>query len=377
MIPFNKPNTSPNAIKYLTDSISSNKTSGDGKYTNLCVNFLNKKFQTQSCLITHSCTASLEIAAILLDAKIGDEIIIPSYTFVSTANAFVLRGLKPVFVDIRDDNCNIDENEIEKAITKKTRAIVVVHYGGVACDMDRIMQIAKKYNLHVIEDSAQSYDSYFKNKHLGTIGDIGCFSFHETKNIISGEGGAFITNNEKFSDRAHIIREKGTNRTKFYKGLVDKYSWIDIGSSYLPSDLISAYLYSNLEIDQLILKTRINIWNFYFESFKKFQNSELIKLPTINDYATNNAHLFYIRFKNESIRDNFINFMKENKILTPFHYLPLHSSISGKKYGRSIGDFKNTNNISQTIVRLPLFFDLHKKDQEKVIDNASTFLKKL
>lgn len=376
-IPFNKPNFDPKALIYMNDAVASGHISGDGKYTALCNNFIKEKLSVKTCLITHSCTASLEISALLMDAKIGDEVIMPSYTFVSTANAFVLRGLLPVFVDIRFDNCNIDENLIEMAITKKTKAIVVVHYAGVACEMDKIMAIAKKHNLLVIEDSAQAFDAKYKNRYLGTIGDIGCFSFHETKNIISGEGGAIVTNCEDSADRAHIIREKGTNRTKFFKGLVDKYSWVDVGSSYLPSDLISAFLYSNLEICDKIKQKRIAIWQKYFNAFLPYFLQEKIFLPTIEEHYQHNAHLFYLRFKSEEIRDNFINHMKENGILTPFHYIALHSSVAGKKFSRFVGSMQVTNEVAKTLVRLPLFYDLSDFEQNLVIEKAENFIKKL
>jgi len=373
-IPFNKPNFDINALAYIKDVIDIGHTSGDGKYTALCSNFIKKKFAIKSCLITHSCTASLEMSAFMLNAKQGDEIIMPSYSFVSTANAFVLRGLTPVFIDIRSDNCNIDESLFESAITKKTKAIVVVHYGGIACEMDKIIAIAKKYNLLVIEDSAQAFDSKYKNKYLGTIGDIGCFSFHETKNIISGEGGAFLTNNEDFIDRAHIIREKGTDRTKFLKGLVDKYSWVEAGSSYLPSDLISAFLFSNLEISEKIKQRRMEIWSKYYKIFEPFMLKEKIKLPSITEDCQHNAHLFYLRFKNESTRDSFIYHMKENGILTPFHYVALHSSKAGKKYSRAYGSMKNTDEVSKTLVRLPIFYNLQDFEQDIIIDKTIKFL---
>jgi len=376
-IPFNKPNFDPKALSYINDAVASGHVSGDGKYTALCNNFIKEKLAVKTCLITHSCTASLEMSALLIDAKIGDEVIMPSYTFVSTANAFVLRGLVPVFVDIRLDNCNIDENLIEKAITNKTKAIVVVHYAGVACEMDKIMALAKKYNLLVIEDSAQAFDAKYRGQYLGTIGDVGCFSFHETKNIISGEGGAIITNNEEFADRAHIIREKGTNRTKFFKGLVDKYSWVDQGSSYLPSDLISAFLYSNLEICDKIKQKRLAIWQKYFEAFSPYFIQEKLQLPIIQEYCQHNGHLFYLRFKSEEIRDNFINHMKENGILTPFHYIALHNSIAGKKYGRFVGSMNNTIEVSSTLVRLPIYYDLSETEQNLVIEIAENFIKKL
>ncbi|MFT4967485.1 MAG: dTDP-4-amino-4,6-dideoxygalactose transaminase [Candidatus Deianiraeaceae bacterium] len=374
-IPFNKSNHSENTIRYITEAFQSGHTSGDGKFTKLCNNFLESKTGAKSALITHSCTAALEMSAIMLNANIDDEVIMPSYTFVSTANAFVLRGLVPVFVDIRQDSCNIDEQLIEQEITPKTKAIVPVHYAGVACEMDTILRIAKKYNLMVIEDAAQAYGSYYKGKHLGSIGEFGTLSFHETKNIISGEGGALLINNEKFIDRSHIIREKGTNRTQFCKGQVDKYTWVDVGSSYLPSDVISAYLYSNLEIDDVIQKRRLEIWQRYYDALKQFEGK--ITLPFINDYATNNAHMFYIRFCKPQYRDDFILFMKEKGIMTPFHYIPLHSSPAGVKYGRVSGEMTNTNVASQTLVRLPLYFNLKNEEVEYIISCIYNFLQSI
>ena len=270
----------------------------------------------------------------------------------------------------------MDEKLIEAAISKKTRAIVPVHYAGVACDMDEIEKTAKKYNLTIIEDAAQAYGSYYKNKHLGTIGSLGTFSFHETKNIISGEGGALIINDERFIERARIIREKGTNRDRFFKGQVDKYTWVDLGSSYLPSDIISAYLYSNLEIEDFLQDRRIKIWNSYNSAFSEFEKMGKIKLPFINDFATNNAHMFYIRFNEANIRDNFIKYMRENKIMTPFHYIPLHSSEGGMKFGKVAISMKNTDKISETLVRLPLFYNLSEIDVEYIVSRVVEFLKK-
>lgn len=376
-IPFNRSNFNQLTLDSIENALTIGHTSGDGKYTKLCNEFLKNKIGVKSSLITHSCTAALEISAILSNFEIGDEVIMPSYTFVSTANAFVLRGAKPVFVDIRDDNCNIDENLIVNAINSKTKAICVVHYAGVACDMDKVMEIAKKYNLIVIEDAAQAYNSYYKGRHLGSIGDCGCFSFHETKNVISGEGGAFVTNDEDFMDRAHIIREKGTNRTKFFNGQVDKYTWIDVGSSYLPSDIISAYLYSNLEIEKKIQEKRLDIWNSYFKAFSDFEKQGKIRLPYVNDFATNNAHMFYIRFNEKVIRDQFISHMSVSGVLTSFHYIPLHSSPAGVKFCRSNGDMSNTDKISSTLVRLPIFYDLKNLELEYIIEKAIDFLKKI
>jgi dTDP-4-amino-4,6-dideoxygalactose transaminase len=374
-IPFNRSNYSDNSLEYISNSIKSGHTSGDGQYTELCSSLIKNFINCKSVLITHSCTAALEMSAILLDAKIGDEVIMPSYTFVSTANAFVLRGLKPVFLDVRSDNCNINEKLIESAITKRTKAIVVVHYAGVACEMDTINDIAKKNNIKVFEDAAQAYGSYYKGRNLGSIGELSSISFHETKNIISGEGGALLINCENLIERSHIIREKGTNRTKFLNGQVDKYTWVDIGSSYLPSEIISAYLYSNLKIQNEIQGKRMKIWNLYYEALKNFQDK--IVLPFINDYATNNGHMFYIRFSSKEIRNKFIFFMKENGIMTPFHYIPLHSSPAGIKYGRFVGDMKNTDYISDTLVRLPIFYNLEDNDLNFIIENIIKFIKKI
>lgn len=373
---FNKSNYQDKTIGYFKKALETGHTSGDGLYTKLCSDFIEKKTLSSKVLITHSCTAALEISALLLDAEAGDEVIMPSFTFVSTANAFVLRGLKPVFVDVRDDNCNIDEELIEQSITPKTRAIVVMHYSGVACNMDVILDIAKRHNLMVIEDAAQAYNSYYKGKHLGSLGDLGTFSFHETKNIISGEGGALLINRTDLIDRSHIIREKGTNRRSFLDGLTDKYTWVDVGSSYLPSDLISAYLYSNLEIADDIHKRRVQIWDTYYKAFKYFADGGYIKLPFINEFATNNGHIFYIRFKAKEIRDAFIKHMKDSQILTPFHYVPLHSSPAGLKFGRVATEMSNTEVISETLVRLPIFYTLSNNELDYIIEKALEFLKK-
>ena len=310
--------------------------------------------------------------AILLDLKQGDEIIMPSYTFVSTANAFVLRGAVPVFVDIRPDTLNIDENLIEQAITEKTKAICCVHYAGVACEMDKILDIAKRHNLYVIEDAAQALGSFYKGKPLGTIGDMGCFSFHETKNVISGEGGAIIINNEKFIERAEIIREKGTNRSKFFRGQVDKYTWVDIGSSYLPSDLIAAYLYSQLINMDKINKKRLSIWQKYDEFFKQYDKK--IRRPIIYEECKQNAHMYYILFKDLKTRTKFIDYMKKNEIITPFHYIPLHSSPAGQKYCKAYGNLDITNKISDTLVRLPMFYELEDIQIDYILTKVKIFM---
>lgn len=373
MIHFNKPFLIENEFRYIEDAINNQCIlRGDGVYTKKCHSLLEEKLGCKKALLTHSCTAALEMAAILLDLKPGDEVIMPSYTFVSTANAFVLRGAVPVFVDIRPDTLNIDENLIEDAITPKTKAICCVHYAGVACEMDKILDIAHRYNLYVVEDAAQALGSFYKGKPLGTIGDMGCFSFHETKNVISGEGGAIIINNEKFIERAEIIREKGTNRSKFFRGQVDKYTWVDIGSSYLPSDMIAAFLYSQLENMDKINQKRIDIWNEYHEFFKQFE--DVIKRPYCPEYCQHNAHMYYLLFKDLETRTMFIDYMKQNDVSTVFHYIPLHSSPAGQKYCRTYGKMDVTNEISDTLVRLPMFYELDDESLKYIINSAKSFI---
>lgn len=373
MINFNVPVYTKQTIDYITDSLESGHSSGDGKYTKLCHKWFEDKLRCRQALLVHSGTAALELAAILADLKPGDEVIMPSYTFCSTANAFVLQGAVPVFVDIRPDTMNIDETKIEAAITDKTRAICCVHYAGVACEMDTIMDIAKRHNLLVIEDAAQAFDSYYKGKPLGTIGDMGCFSFHETKNVMSGEGGLFVTNDDKLAERAEIVREKGTNRSKFFRGQVDKYTWVDKGSSYLPSDIIGAYLYSILEIADQIQTKRKQIWSKYYAAFAPLEQQGKIRRPIIPSDATNNAHMFYLLFNDLATRTDFISYLKENGIYASFHYIPLHSSPAGKKFCKTPNNLPITDKISETLVRLPLYFDLTDDDLNKVIDVATNF----
>ena len=356
MIPFNKPFLIDKEFEYIQDAINQGVLRGDGIYTKKCHKFLEEKLNCEKALLTHSCTAALEMAAILLDIKPGDEIIMPSYTFVSTANAFVLRGGVPVFVDIREDTLNINENLIENAITEKTKAICVVHYAGVSCEMDKILEIAKKYKLPVVEDAAQALGSFYKEKPLGTIGDLGCFSFHETKNVISGEGGALIINDPKYIERAEIIREKGTNRSQFFRGEVDKYTWVDIGSSFLPSDMVAAYLFSQLENMDKINKKRMEIWQNYNEFFSRYDGK--IRRPYIPNNCKHNAHMYYILFKNLAERTQFIDYMKSNGINPVFHYIPLHSSPAGIKYGRVSGDMAVTDRVADTLVRMPMYYTL-------------------
>lgn len=374
MIYFNEPPYIGTELTYMQEAIESKKICGDGQFTKKCNTWIEGKFNAHKALLTTSGTSALEMAAILCDIRQGDEVIMPSYTFVSTALAFVMRGAYVKFVDIRPDTMNLDENLIESAITDKTKAIVPVHYAGVSCEMDKINEVAKAHNLLVVEDAAQGVMSTYKGKFLGTLSDFGCYSFHETKNYSMGEGGALIVNRPGFPERAEIIREKGTNRSKFFRGQVDKYTWVDCGSSYLPSDMNAAYLWAQLEQADNINNFRMAIWNRYFEAFKKYADSEKIELPFVPAHCTHNAHMFYIKLPNLEIRTNFINYMKENDILTCFHYIPLHSSPAGKKYGEFCGADKYTTNESERLVRLPIYYNMRPEDQMRVIESASRFL---
>lgn len=374
MINFNVPPFLGIELDYVKKAIVENrKICGDGPFTHKCSEILEGKFNAKEVLLTTSCTHALEMAAILADIKDGDEVILPSYTFVSTADAFVMRGAKIVFVDIRPDTMNINENLIEAAITEKTKAIVPVHYAGVACEMDKIMEIASKYNLIVIEDAAQGVMSTYKGKSLGTIGHFGCYSFHETKNYSMGEGGAIVINDNKYTERAEIIREKGTNRSKFFRGQVDKYTWVDLGSSYLPSDINAAYLYGQLENMEKINENRLDSWNTYYNELKVLQEDGNIELPYIPKECTHNAHMFYMKLKNVEERTEFIKYLKENGILAVFHYIPLHSSPAGKKYGKFFGEEKYTIKESERLVRLPLYYHLSKEDLTYIIDKVKEF----
>ena len=375
-INFNKPYIAHDEINAITDAIKGEKISGDGKYTKLCNEWFQNRLNRKT-LLTHSCTAALEMAAILLDAPLGSEVIMPSYTFVSTANAFVLRGLKPVFVDIRPDTLNLDEKLIEDAITDKTVAIAPVHYAGVGCEMDTILKIAQKHNLKVIEDAAQGVMSKYKGKPLGTIGDLGTYSFHETKNIVSGEGGALIINDKEYEDRSEIIREKGTNRSRFFRGQVDKYTWVDIGSSYLPSDIIAAFLYSQLQKADEITQKRISIWNKYNEFFKQYEQKGLLRCPIIPEECEHNAHMFYVLFNDLETRTQYISALKEHGITSVFHYIPLHSAPMGEKYCRYVGDMKVTNKVSDTLLRLPMYYELEDDDLNYIFELTRYFMDKL
>lgn len=366
MIVFNEPPYVGKEVEYIKDAIANNKICGDGSYTKKCNNWIEEKTGTKKALLTTSCTHATEMAALLTEIKPGDEVIMPSFTFVSTADAFVLRGAKVVFVDIRPDTMNIDEKLIEAAITDKTKAIVPVHYAGVACEMDTIMDIAKKYNLYVIEDAAQGVMSTYKGRALGTIGDYGCFSFHETKNYSMGEGGALLINDESNIELAEIIREKGTNRSKFFRGQIDKYTWVEAGSSYLPSDINAAYLWAQLEMAEEINNHRLNLWNIYYNKLECLANEGFIELPYIPAVCQHNAHMFYIKSKDLEERTALINYLKEKGVLAVFHYIPLHSAPAGKKYGRFSGVDVYTTKESDRLVRLPMFYNLQPHQVEQI-----------
>ncbi|MBF0225756.1 MAG: dTDP-4-amino-4,6-dideoxygalactose transaminase [Desulfobacterales bacterium] len=372
-IPFNKPFIAGKELYYIARAVFESHLSGDGTFSKLCHRWFEDRLKCKRAFLTHSCTAALEMAAILSDIQSGDEIIMPSFTFVSTANAFVLRGGIPVFIDIRKDTLNIDESLIEEAITPKTKAIVPVHYAGISCDMDKILDIADRYNLIVIEDAAQSLLSTYNGKYLGTIGHLGCLSFHETKNIISGEGGALLVNDKKFIERAEIIREKGTNRNKFFRGEVDKYTWVDIGSSYLPSELVGAFLYGQLEQSEKIISARCNVFSLYYDMLKPLEDRGFIRLPFIENMCICNGHIFYIITSSLEERTSLIKYLKDREIITVFHYVPLHSSPAGKKYGRVNGSMDNTNDLSERVLRLPMYYEMTKEDVEIVVKAINDF----
>lgn len=371
MIPFNKPHLTGKETHYIYDAVNTGKLSGNGKYTKMCQDYFQATFGFGKCLLTTSCTDALEMAALLLNIKEGDEVIMPSYTFVSTSNAFVLRGAKIIFADSREDHPGIDEDKIEELITSKTKAIVPVHYAGVACDMDKIMDLAAKYDLYVVEDAAQAIDSYYTGRDgvkraLGSIGHLAAFSFHETKNIISGEGGMLVVNEEKFKERAEIIWEKGTNRSAFFRGEVDKYGWVDVGSSFLPSEIIAAFLWAQLEELQKIQKRRIEIWNEYNRSLKEWAEKNKIGLPKLPEFATNNAHMFYLICNTPDQRKVIIKSLKENKIQAVFHYLSLHKSNFYKdKFDGGV--LPQSDRYSEVLVRLPFFTSMDSDQLQKII----------
>ncbi|MBW2173152.1 MAG: dTDP-4-amino-4,6-dideoxygalactose transaminase [Deltaproteobacteria bacterium] len=376
-IPFNKPFIAGKELHYIAQAVMvESHLSGDGPFTRRCHEWLEDKLGCSRAFLTHSCTGALEMAAILCDIQPGDEVIMPSFTFVSTANAFVLRGAIPVFVDIRSDTLTLDERKIESAITPRTRTIVPVHYAGIPCAMEKIMEIADSRGLWVVEDAAQALLSTHKERFLGTIGHLGCLSFHETKNIISGEGGALLVNDSRFVERAEIVREKGTNRGPFFRGEVDKYTWVDIGSSFLPSEMVGAFLYAQLEQAERIIASRRRIFDLYYRSLHSLEEEGLIRLPSVENDSVCNGHLFYIITRSLEERTRLIQHLKEEGILAVFHYVPLHSSPAGMKYGRASGDMRVTDDISNRLLRLPLYYEMREEDLDRVVASVKKFYSK-
>ena len=373
MINFNVPPYTGKEMEYIKQAVENQKICGDGPFTKKCNEWIEKKTGTAKCLLTPSCTQATELAALLADIKEGDEIIMPAYTFVSTADAFVLRGAKPVFVDIRPDTMNIDETKIEAAITDRTRAIVPVHYAGVACEMDTIMDIANRHHLFVIEDAAQGIMASYKGKALGAIGDFGCYSFHETKNLSMGEGGAILIKDAKYIEDAEIIREKGTNRSKYFRGQIDKYTWVNYGSSYLPSDMNAAYLWAQLELAQKITDVRLARWNQYNELLQPLKQRGILELPTVPEGCIHNAHMYYIKTKNIEERTRLIDFLKENGILAVFHYIPLHTAPAGIRFGEFRGEDVYTTKESERLLRLPMFYTLTEAEVEYIVGKVKEF----
>lgn len=376
MINFNIPPFVGTELNYVKQAIDAHKICGDGQFTKKCNAWLEQRFGAQKVLLTTSGTTALDMAALLCDLQPGDEVILPSFTFSSTATAFVLAGATLVFVDVRPDTMNIDENKIEAAITDKTKVIVPVHYAGVACEMDTIMAIAKKYNLKVVEDAAQGVMSTYKGKALGTIGDFGCYSFHETKNYSMGEGGALVINDPAYNERAEILREKGTNRSKFFRGQVDKYTWVDFGDSYLPSDMNAAYLWAQLEKADEINNDRLRTWHAYNNAFQPLAAAGKVQLPTIPADCVHNAHMYYLKCKDLEQRTKLIQYLKDRGILAVFHYVPLHSAPAGLKFGRFDGKDVYTTGESDRLVRLPMYYGLSKEDVEKVCDAVKSFFER-
>ena len=374
MITFNVPPYAPKAMEYIQECVTNQKICGDGSYTKKCNEWIEKKTGTAKCLLTTSCTHATELAALLLPRiQPGDEVIMPAFTFVSTADAFVLRGAVPVFVDIRPDTMNLDEKLIEAAVTERTRAIVPVHYAGVACEMDTIMEIADRHRLAVIEDAAQGIMSTYKGRALGTIGNFGCFSFHETKNYSMGEGGALLIRDEKDVEEAEIIREKGTNRSKYYRGQIDKYTWINYGSSYLPSDMNAAYLYAQLEIAEEINDARLAAWNRYYENLRPLAESGKIELPVVPEGCVHNGHMFYIKTQGLEERTALIDYLKTNEILAVFHYIPLHTAPAGRKLGRFHGEDRYTTKESERLLRLPMYYGLEPGQVDYICEMVRKF----
>ena len=373
MIPFNVPPCTGNEMKYIGEAVASHKICGDGQFTKKCSAWMEERFNAHKVLLTTSGTTALDMASLLCELQPGDEVILPSFTFSSTANAFVNYGAKLVFVDIRPDTMNIDETKIEAAITDRTKAIVVMHYAGVACEMDTIMAIARKHRLLVIEDAAQAVMSTYKGRALGTIGDFGCFSFHETKNYSMGEGGAILINTPEYVERAEILREKGTDRARFFRGQVDKYTWVDLGDSFLPSELNAAYLWAQLEMADEINEDRLSSWKSYYDAFADLKKKGLVTLPAVPEGCVHNAHMFYLKCRDLEERTALIAFLKERDILAVFHYVPLHSAPAGLRFGRFSGEDVYTTRESDRLVRLPLYYGLTADDQAKVIRAVRDF----
>lgn len=367
-IPFNRPHMTGKEIEYIAEAHAGHMLAGDGPFTKRCHGWIESRTGCNIALLTHSCTAALEMAAILLDIEPGDEIIMPSYTFVSTANAFVLRGGVPVFVDIREDTLNLDEKQIEAAITPRTKAIAPVHYAGVSCEMDVIMAIARKHNLRVIEDAAQGVMSNYKGRPLGSIGDLGAYSFHETKNVISGEGGALLVNDPQLAARAEVIREKGTDRSRFFRGQVDKYTWQEVGSSFLPGELIAAFLWAQLEEANNITSARMSSWQRYHELLEPLESKGMIRRPVVPEACQHNGHMYYVLLSEKLDRQAVLNSLKGRGVSSVFHYVPLHSSPGGLRYGRTHGDLSVTDRQSERLVRLPLFVGLTEEQQVRAVD---------
>ena len=366
MIPFNKPYMTGLELEYIRQAVATGKISGDGSFTRKCHAWLEQRLGGGRAFLTSSCTDALEAAALLCKVQPGDEVIMPSYTFVSTANAFVLRGAVPVFVDIRPDTLNLDEKRIEAAITDKTRAIVPVHYAGVGCEMDTIMAIAAKHKLVVIEDAAQALMSSYKGRPLGAIGDLGAISFHETKNIISGEGGALLVNNDRYAERAEIIREKGTNRALFFRGQVDKYTWVDVGSSYLPGEIIAAFLWAQMEDAEVITRRRVAMWNNYHQWFEEAERAGKLRRPIVPAHCTHNAHMYYILLPDLAARTAVIAKLRAAEVQTVFHYIPLHSAPAGRKFARTHGEMMVTDDIADRLLRLPMYAGLEERQAEAI-----------
>lgn len=373
MIDFNRAPYLGTEVEYMQQAIANAKLCGDGPFTKKCSQLMKEQFGTKHVLLTTSCTHALEMAAFLCDLKPGDEVIMPSYTFVSTADAFVLQGAKIVFVDVHPETMNIDETKIEAAITERTKVIVPVHYAGVACEMDTIMAIAKKYNLKVVEDAAQGVNAWYKGRALGTIGDFGCYSFHETKNYSMGEGGAILFQDDRYLEPAEILREKGTNRSQYFRGQIDKYTWVGYGSSYLPSDMNAAYLWAQLEEADKINDKRLSIWNFYHEELKELEDKGVLERPYIPEYATHNAHMYYIKVKDLRVRTKLLAYLKERGILSVFHYVPLHSATAGKKFGRFHGEDAYTTKESERLCRLPMYYSLSLEEAAEVVKALKEF----